>query len=71
MFLDTSTTVNDIKKLAGIAPSNDGAVAAASDNIDRRKIERERNIKPGTPEWFKLWFAKPGLTGERFYDEVQ
>ncbi len=29
------------------------------------RIERENNIKPGTPEWFKLWFSKPYLTGEK------
>jgi hypothetical protein len=28
------------------------------------RIQREQNIKPGTPEWFKLWFSKPYLTGE-------
>lgn len=27
-----------------------------------RKIEKERNIKPGTEEWFRLWFTKPYLT---------
>lgn len=36
---------------------------------EKQKIERERNIKPGTPEWFKLWFAKPYLTGEKPVDE--
>ncbi len=29
------------------------------------RIERENNIRPGTPEWFKLWFSKPYLTGEK------
>ncbi len=29
------------------------------------RIERENNIKPGTPEWFKLWFSLPYLTGEK------
>jgi hypothetical protein len=27
--------------------------------------QRENDVKPGTPEWFKLWFSKPYLTGER------
>ena len=31
---------------------------------EKRKLERERNIQPGTPEWFQLWFSKPYLTGE-------
>ena len=31
---------------------------------DKRYAEKEQNIKPGSPEWFRLWFAKPELTGE-------
>ena len=29
------------------------------------KIQQERNIKPGTEEWFRLWFSREGLTGEK------
>lgn len=29
------------------------------------RIQRENNIKPGTPEWFKLWFSLPYFTGEK------
>lgn len=25
---------------------------------DKRRLERENNIQPGTDEWFKLWFGK-------------
>lgn len=32
---------------------------------EKAKLMREHNIKPGTPEWFKLWFSLPYLTGER------
>lgn len=32
---------------------------------EKRKLEKSNNIKPGTPEWFKLWFSKPFLTGEK------
>jgi hypothetical protein len=31
----------------------------------KQELERKHNIKPGTPEWFKLWFSKPYLTGEK------
>lgn len=31
---------------------------------EKRRIEREQNIQPGTPEWFQLWFSLPYLTGE-------
>lgn len=32
---------------------------------ENARIMREQNIKPGTPEWFKLWFSLPYLTGEK------
>jgi hypothetical protein len=31
---------------------------------EKQELERKHNIKPGTPEWFQLWFSKPYLTGE-------
>ena len=30
----------------------------------KAEYQRKHNIRPGTDEWFKLWFAKPKLTGE-------
>lgn len=30
---------------------------------EKSKIMRDQNIQPGTPEWFKLWFSLPKLTG--------
>lgn len=32
---------------------------------EKRQLERENNIKPGTPEWFQLWFSRPYMTGEK------
>ena len=32
---------------------------------EKAQLMREHNIKPGTEEWFKLWFSKPYLTGEK------
>ena len=29
------------------------------------EMEKKHDIKPGTPEWFKLWFSLPKLTGEK------
>lgn len=29
---------------------------------EKAEIQRKNNIKPGTPEWFKLWFSLPYLT---------
>jgi hypothetical protein len=30
----------------------------------KAEYERKHNIKRGSDEWFKLWFARPGQTGE-------
>lgn len=32
---------------------------------ENARIMREKNIKPGTPEWFRLWFSLPYMTGEK------
>jgi hypothetical protein len=33
--------------------------------MEKRRLERENNIKPGTPEWFQLWMSLPYLSGEK------
>jgi hypothetical protein len=32
---------------------------------EKGELMKQHNIRPGTEEWFKLWFSKPYLTGER------
>lgn len=72
---EVDTDVNDIRRLAGVGVYDKTIHNDKSVQLDlaaqRRKIERERNIKPGTDAWFRLWFAKPELTGERPWDESQ
>lgn len=57
--------LDQLRKLAGI--NNPKFEAWQGSNIsltgmEKRQLEREHNIKPGTPEWFKLWFTRPYLT---------
>jgi hypothetical protein len=33
--------------------------------MEKKELEKKHDIQPGTPEWFKLWFSKPYLTGEK------
>jgi hypothetical protein len=59
--------IQQLKRLAGINEFK-GYSAYEGSNIsvtgtEKKRIERERNIQPGTPEWFQLWFTIPGLTG--------
>ena len=35
---------------------------------EKADLMRKHNIKPGTPEWFKLWFSLPYMTGEKPYE---
>jgi hypothetical protein len=32
---------------------------------EKGQLMKKHNIKPGTEEWFKLWFSLPYLTGEK------
>lgn len=32
---------------------------------EKAELMKKHNIKPGTPEWFKLWFSLPYMTGEK------
>jgi hypothetical protein len=33
--------------------------------MEKHRLEHEHHIKPGSPEWFQLWFSRPYLTGEK------
>ena len=64
--------IKQLKYLAGLgAPARlqeykgmQGSNVSAT-GMSNQELERKHNIKPGTPEWFQLWFSKPYLTGEK------
>lgn len=60
-------SIDDLKKLAGVQPSYGETISQRATNLGQ--IQREQNIRPGTDEWFRLWFSKPTLTGETPYDK--
>jgi len=60
--------LDDLKKLAGVNEFQ--GLQPYSENMsvtgaEKRQIERDNNIKPGTDEWFRLWFSLPHITGFR------
>jgi hypothetical protein len=60
--------IDDLKRLAGINEFKgykpyEGINVSVS-GTEKRELERKHNIKPGTPEWFQLWFSLPYMTGE-------
>jgi hypothetical protein len=59
--------IEELKKLAGVdKPSEEASMGENLSYVGTAKsqYQRKHKIKPGSPEWFKLWFAKPRLTGE-------
>jgi len=67
--------ISELKRLAGINefkgyvkydPVNpySGSNVSVTGN-EKGQLMKKHNIKPGTPEWFKLWFSLPYLTGEK------
>lgn len=62
-------TLDELKKLAGTdQKSIDSQAVSTLSGADKARIMKERNIKPGTEEWFRLHFAKTWLTGEKPFE---
>jgi hypothetical protein len=61
--------LDQIKRLAGINEFRglkpyEGSNISITGN-EKGELMKKHNIKPGTEEWFKLWFSLPYLTGEK------
>ena len=61
-------SIDDLKRLAGVTGASYGETISQT-GTNFGQIQRERNIKAGSEEWFRLWFSKPLLTGEKPYDK--
>lgn len=58
--------IERLQHLSGIKSSNFTNGSNISITGDQKsKLMKKHNIHPGSPEWFKLWFSKPYLTGEK------
>ena len=57
-----------LKKLAGITEfkgwSNYEGSNISKTAQEKSDLMKKHKIKPGTDEWFQLWFSRPYLTGE-------
>lgn len=74
-YLPPDDPVHEMKALAGLGGlggearlheyrANQGSnISVTGDN--KGELMKQHNIKPGTPEWFKLWFSLPYMTGEK------
>jgi hypothetical protein len=58
--------INNLKKLAGITTTktniNFGEPNISYTGMEKAELMKKHNIKPGTEEWFRLWFTRPYLT---------
>ena len=57
-----------LKKLAGINEFKGYTEYRVDENPSEtataiKQKEKEMGVKPGDPEWFKLWFSKPYMNG--------
>jgi len=59
-------TLDELKRLSGAGKITGETTQPIDTELNARKQQyiRENNIRPGDPEWFKVMFAKPHLTGE-------
>jgi hypothetical protein len=59
-------TLDELKRLSGNGKITGETNITSNHELANKKAQymRENNIKPGTKEWFKLWFARPDVTGE-------
>ena len=51
----------ELQRLAGIEPAVETmqGINISKTGMEKQRLEREHDIKPGTPEWFQLWFSRP------------
>ena len=74
-YLAPDDPIHELKALAGMGGLGGEARlheyrASQGSNIsvtgmEKGNLMKTHNIKPGTPEWFKLWFSLPFMTGEK------
>ena len=74
-YLDPNDPVHELKALQHLAGLGSTArlqeyrglqgsnISGTGDN--KGALMKQHNIKPGTPEWFQLWFSLPYMTGEK------
>lgn len=57
--------ISELKRLAGITNKETEESNISITGNEKGELMKKHNIKPGTDEWFQLWFSRPYLTGEK------
>lgn len=60
-------TLNELRKLSGLDTKNKINTGSniSITGMEKAELMKKHNIKPGTDAWFRLWFSRPYLTGEK------
>jgi hypothetical protein len=58
--------LDELRKLSGISDkrtiNTDIGSNISITGMEKANLMKKHNIKPGTPEWFRLWYTRPYLT---------
>ncbi len=57
--------ISELKRLAGVNDDKEEGSNISLTGNEKGELMKKHNIKPGTDEWFQLWFSRPYLTGEQ------
>jgi len=63
MNLDELRKLAGIQEYKGMTPYEGSNISVTG--MEKANLMKTNNIRPGTPEWFQLWFSRPYLTQER------
>jgi hypothetical protein len=74
-YLAPDDPIHELKALAGLGGlggearlheyrANQGSNISVT-GMEKANLMKTHDIRPGTPEWFKLWFNLPYMTGEK------
>ena len=77
-YLAPDDPIHELKALAGLgglggqarlheykASQSSYGESFGEAGMEKSRIMKEKNIRPGDAEWFKLWFSLPYMTGEK------
>jgi hypothetical protein len=69
MVWQMTDPINELRRLSGVRQQPDWSeydgMNISVTGMEKQQLEKQHNIQPGTPEWFRLWFSLPYWTGEK------
>ena len=64
MDIDTLQRLAGINEYKGYTPYEGSNISVTG--TEKRRIEREKNLRPGDEDWFKLWISRPYWKGQEY-----